>query len=97
MKTMKDFKGTPGEFTENWERVFAGSFRIASFEGFSPTEAKANAKLFAASKKLLRESIRYFEILKDLEDNYPETWARITQGTGIATTNGLEQAINEAL
>ena len=54
------------------------------------------AALIAAAPDLLREAKRYFPILKDLQECHPTLSAILTQGTGIATINGLQHAINKA-
>jgi len=57
---------------------------------------KADAALIAAAPEMLNEAKRYLPILKDLQECHPTLWAILTQGTGIATINGLQHAINKA-
>ena len=77
MKTMKDFKGTKGEFkfTPYFNTQNDHEFALGSIESddetfvaqiwndlYSEEEAQANAKLFAASKKLLEVLVEAREL-----------------------------------
>lgn len=57
-------------------------------------ESHANGELFAASKDLLAEMVRYLPVIDRAEQD-PELWSRLTAGTGIATANGYREAIRK--
>lgn len=83
------------------DRVFVkdastGKFICTVSPVFATEQDMQYAALIAAAPDLLNEAKRYLPILKDLQEYYPTLWAILTQGTGIATINGLQHAINKA-
>jgi hypothetical protein len=111
MKTMNDFKGTQGEFKideyfinqdECIEIYGTGSKIIARFlnhnfnSNITPEESEANAKLFAASRKLLEACILSHAELKYALNTMAQICGGIDQSNHSVLIK-LEQAINEAL
>src|SRR5690348_8421724 len=126
MKTMKDFKGTQGEFAfrETGYSVIDGQKigqiyaigvssdmgfnmrSIASLEAkgqrdsldqfrFSNEETEANAKLFAASKKLLASGLEVLRFKDSI--SYMASESMVTPDNLLKALIELEQAINESL
>lgn len=112
MKTMKDFKGTKGEFSSGFDftanrgdelEIYANGILnwiavVKCGDGginVTPEEARANARLFVNSKKVLEAAIevmRFSSSLKVIADEklqYPDNC--------ISAFNNLEQAINDSL
>lgn len=65
-------------------------------DGDITEQDKKNAALIAAAPDLLREAKRYLPLLEHIQENDPDFWQALTNGTGIATVNGLKYAINKA-
>lgn len=57
--------------------------------------AEANADLFCAAPDMLAQLRRYLPVLEAAERD-PETWARLTAGTGVATLNAYRKSIEKA-
>lgn len=65
----------------------------------SSTDIDTSAKEYVSkevAEEIYREANRYFPILARLQDKYPKIWDELTKGTGIATVNGLQNAIQKA-
>lgn len=55
----------------------------------------ANAHVMAAAPTQHAEMLRYLPIIERAEAD-PELWARLTEGTGVATANGYRAALAAA-
>lgn len=78
--------GMPGPYSEKPER-----FRKTR----DHDQVMANARLIAAAPVQHEEMLRFLLVLERAEAD-PELWARLTEGTGIATANAYRAAIAEA-
>lgn len=104
-----NIKHTPGEWYQQDTTVYAlndnscNRFQALVSSGFQDTntrtdqtEIAANVTLIAAAPTMLKEMGRYLPILQRAEAN-PELWEQLTEGLGIATTNGYYEALNRAV
>ena len=58
-------------------------------------EVIARADLIVSAQRMLREMQRYLPVLERAESD-PQLWIKLTDGLGIATTNGYRHAIEKA-
>lgn len=99
MKTLEDFKGTrePMECKGLSAYTIKGDRITLMIPDPEIETAEANTKLFANSYKLLEAADKAHNLLAYIERHCPETWMEATVGTGIATPNFLQQAIQDCL
>lgn len=83
---------------DTWSLLSGDGLWILSCDGMSNSPQNfnpADARLIAAAPTQHEEMLRYLPIIERAEAD-PELWARLTDGTGIATANGYRAAIAKA-
>ena len=89
---------TPGpwiaEVADGDVEIVSGGVVIASIDS-GEAEYIANARLIAAAPTQHEEMLRYLPIIERAEAD-AGLWARLAEGTGIATANGYRAAIAKA-
>lgn len=107
MKTMKDFKGTPGEFEIMGNKIQVdpdhpmNTITVAMMYGSMALEENhANARLFVNSKRVLEAAIKYIESVQQfarVAGNSHFTVVANCRADMYEKERNLEQAINDSL